>query len=226
VFRVADEGMSRALGTRKRAYLWTLNAPSTTEHSLFLPGQRGKHGPCNCWKRATDLGVWNARQSKAWNHLRTVLRDHLPDAAYFRAVEVQTRGALHLHILVVVDEPLDVAQLHEWARTAGFGCVMDLEPLARGSAKAARYVSKYVSKACDLRGDVPWVAVDDDGVALKDDPYKPTYRTHSQSGNWPCSMREVVSVAAAVAGRLADDRVPVLESGLVPLDPAGVDPPG
>jgi len=145
--------------------------------------------------------------------LRTVLRDHHPDAAYFRAVEVQDgkrrrdgvgRGALHLHILIVVDEPLDVATLHEWARTAGFGCVMDLELLPRASSRAARYVSKYVSKACDMRGDVPWVAVDDEGVATKLDPFKPTYRTNSHSRNWLCSMREVTAAAAAFAGRLVE----------------------
>lgn len=210
VFRVADEGMLRALylhqGARRFAYLWTLSAPSTGPHQRFIPGRRGRHGWCSC--EITDLATWNARQGSAWNRLRTSLRDQIPEAAYFRAVEVQDgkrggtgRGALHLHVLLVVDQVLNVDQLHALALAAGFGCVMDLELLPAGSTKAARYVSKYVSKACDSRTDVPWAAVTDDGEPLRTDPFRATYRTWSQSRNWPCRMAEVVD-----ASRLAVNR--------------------
>jgi hypothetical protein len=138
------------------------------------------------------------------------------------------RGALHQHFILVTDKSVDVEWLHGQALLAGFGCVMDIDPVERGRTSPG-YLCKYVSKGCASTNEIPWVAVDDDGVTLKDDPYKPTYRTYSQSANWRCTMAEVIDVARAAANRHAATlaATPVDESsvGSELLDPALVPTP-
>jgi hypothetical protein len=120
--------------------------------------------------------------------------------AYFSAVEVQelNRYALHRHVLLVMDRPAEIGLLHEWATSAGYGCVFDLEPLVPGSRKAARYVAKYVSKSCDARVGVPWLRQTVDRATGEiEDSTSATYRTWSSSRTWGVTMREVVAASRA-----------------------------
>lgn len=198
VLRVADAGITHHHGRSRVVTFLTLTAPSQSPHQRYIPGRRGRHGDCSCW--VPDLARWNADQSSYWNRLRTALSREVPGFDYFRAVEVQDgkrggegRGALHLHVLVVSDGPLDILRVHELAIASGFGCVLDPgEPITPGSRKAARYVAKYVSKACDSRHVVPWLRLDSRTGEFSD---RATYRTWSSSRSWGCTMAEVVSAS-------------------------------
>lgn len=194
VFRVADAGLSAGARRGRRLYLLTLTAPSQGPHRRWVPGEKGVHGDCDCW--VEDLAAWNGSQAKCWNRLRTWLTREYPSLRYFRAVEVQDRGALHLHVLLVLDESVSIQAVQAAALASGFGCVIDLEPLTPGSPKAARYVSKYVTKACDTRESVPWYDERLDrwtGEILE--RTEAAYRTWSSSQSWDLTMRECVAAA-------------------------------
>jgi hypothetical protein len=152
-----------------------------------------------------QLARWNADHSGAWNRLRLAL-SRMGVASYFRGVEVQDgssradrrgRGALHDHVLLVVPAGVSLGVEAVWraALAAGYGCVLDLQPL-ESRQKAARYVSKYVTKAADRRELVPWFRERVD-VATGEitEQTRATYRTWSKSREWACSMAEVVEAA-------------------------------
>jgi hypothetical protein len=128
----------------------TLTAPGEHEHARWIPGRPGGGGPCDC--RVGDLAEWNAAAGQAWNRLRLGLSRLCP-FEYFRVVEVQKRGALHLHVLLWSAEPLPRGQVQELALAAGFGCQIDLSPLS--PKRHAHYAAKYATKATDQRGAAP-----------------------------------------------------------------------
>ncbi|MCZ2810286.1 hypothetical protein O2W15_02450 [Modestobacter sp. VKM Ac-2979] len=110
---------------------------------------------------------------------------------YFRVVEVQKRGALHLHVLVWSSDPLSRDQVQRIALAAGFGCQVGLTLLS--PQQHARYAAKYATKATDQRGDVPW-AVDvvntrTGEVSRGSAPAR--YRTWSSSRQWGLTVRDV-----------------------------------
>jgi len=136
------------------------------------------------------LGSWNASAGKRWNVLRGALGRLYPGAEFFRAVEPQKRGALHFHVIVWTPTPLVLAEVQRLAIGAGFGCVIDYEPAAVGDTRQAAYVSKYVTKATDQRGEVPWDVVDletGEVEAVKD----ARYRTWSSSRGWGMTMKAI-----------------------------------
>jgi hypothetical protein len=136
------------------------------------------------------LGSWNASAGKRWNVLRGALMRLYPDAQFFRAVEPQERGALHLHVIWWSPTPLVLKDVQPLAVAAGFGCVIHYRPSPAGDTGAAAYVSKYVTKATDQREDVPWDVVDRETgevEAVKD----ARYRTWSCSRGWGMTMRMV-----------------------------------
>lgn len=201
-----------ASGSLPRGYFLTLTAPSFTEHGRFVPGRRGDHGRCpsGCGSAPGDLASWNATAAAAWNRLRLSLSRLSPGLEFFRVVEVQKRGALHLHVIVWADAPLLVGQVHAAALAAGFGCVLDLRPIRSGrDARHAAYVAKYATKASDQRGDVPWarpVAVVDaeTGEVTQHVNPDPTYRTWSASRSWGLTMRDIREALRAHVARAAD----------------------
>jgi hypothetical protein len=155
---------------------------------------------------------------------------------FLRAVEVQDRGALHLHILVWSPEPLDVVRVQDLALTAGFGCVLDLAPIEPGSKRHAYYVSKYVTKACDSRDAVPWmVEVEDEETGellmVRRDA---SYRAWSSSRSWGLTMRVIKARCAAAARAAAAHRREVVlllddassPSGATEVDAGPAPPPG
>lgn len=183
-------------------YLLTITAPGTRSthkrwHRNEWSGQP-LHADCSC---SLDEGLadWNASAGKRWNVLRGNLRRLVPDLEFFRAVEPQKRGALHLHVIVASPVALDPLAVQRLALAAGFGCVMDLAVIEAGSRRHAYYVAKYVTKAADSRADVPWAA---DVVNLETGeidhlPTMPTYRTWSSSHGWGLTMRALKEGIAA-----------------------------
>jgi hypothetical protein len=136
------------------------------------------------------LGSWNSSAGKRWNGLRGALVRLYPGMEFFRAVEPQERGALHLHVIVWTPMPLVLNDVQALALAAGFGCVIHYREAPAGDTGAAHYVSKYVTKATDQRQDVPWDVLDQETgevVAVKD----ARYRTWSSSRGWGMSMRIV-----------------------------------
>jgi hypothetical protein len=92
---------------------------------------------------------------------------------------------------------------------AGFGCVLDLDPIQPGDLRSAAYVSKYVSKATDARDEVPWVEEFVDTVTgeVFSRHVEARYRTWSASRQWGPTMKvlrqAVRDAARARAARLA-----------------------
>lgn len=195
-------------------YLLTLTAPGDRQHTM------PSGDVCACTPvGGVDLAEWNASAAGRWNLLRTRLRKDIPTLQYLRAVEVQKRGALHLHVIVRSPAPLDPVELRHLAVGYGFGHSVDLEPLPPGSRRAARYVSKYVTKGSDARLSVPWASdhVDRLSGEITRVRYQPaTFRTWSASQGWGLTMREVreairrvreTSVQRAAASGPREDRL-------------------
>lgn len=183
-------------------YLLTLTAPGSEQHWHKSAGRM-----CECTPAGgIDLPRWNASHSRRWNHFRTVLRRDVPQLEFFRGVEVQDRGALHDHAMVWSPVALSVTGLRRMAIAAGFGHSIDLAPCAPGSRKAAYYVSKYVTKACDSRGSVPWWGelVDYETGEVTEDVVDGRYRTWSMSRSWGKTMTLVRAEAAAYAQGIRD----------------------
>jgi hypothetical protein len=154
---------------------------------------------CSCTPAGgVDLPRWNASHSRRWNHLRTTLRREYPDLEFFRGVEVQQRGALHDHALVWSPVPLRKSVVRDLAMRAGFGHALDLAPIT-SAKQAAYYVSKYVTKATDLRADVPWWGdvIDFDTGEVTEGIVDGRYRTWSMSRRWGLRMADVRAEALA-----------------------------
>jgi hypothetical protein len=184
------------------------------------------------------LGQWNRQESACWNRLRTALARSYDGMAYIGAVEVQKRGALHRHLMIWTPEPLVPAEVQALAQEAGYGCVFDVQPVD-DVRKAARYVSKYITKSAGDRGNVPWTAevLDEQTGELRELSTVPTFRTWSSSQNWGFTvkgLREVMMQQARaramylreLADLLALDApdVPAV-AGPAPTDSPSSDPP-
>lgn len=192
--RIAESG-TRSSG---HMYLLTMTAPGDDVHRM----PSGDVCPCTP-PGGVDLGEWNASAAARWNQMRTRLRARIPRLEYLRAVEVQKRGALHLHVIVWSPEPLDQVAMRKMAMGYGFGHSLDLAPIAPGSRKHAYYVAKYVTKACDQRENVPWAAdlVDKGtGEIMRIDADRATYRTWSASHGWGMTMKDIRMLCARAAG--------------------------
>lgn len=189
--RVADSGLNRDARSYNMAML-TFTAPGTSRHrDKSSPGQPW----CSCTPEGgVDLAEWNASHSRRWNHLRTMIRREFPWVEFMRGVEVQTRGALHDHVIAWSPaRQWDVRVLRELAIRAGFGHEVDVAPCAPKSLRAAYYVSKYVTKACDVREQVAWAGdvVDLDTGEISRGRIPARYRTWSCSRNWGLTMKEI-----------------------------------
>jgi len=203
------------------ALLLTLTAPS--EKGAHCQVHRGCDGagvtcqvcPCSV-PGGVDLGSWNASLTKRVNRLLSAIRrgEASPKVRgrraavaveYFQAREVQQRGALHVHVVLVpsADKPLqlDRRMLRQLAMSHEFGHSVDLRPVgtskhggskARSPGRVAGYLSKYVTKAADLRAAVPWPC----------QPYgrrQAAFRTWTRSQSWGVTMRDVREAARPAA---------------------------
>jgi hypothetical protein len=189
----------------------TLTAPGVTpDHLRYVQNWDGRslRPVCGCETNLqAGLGLWNASAGSRWNRMRTALSDSFPGLSYFRAVEVQKRGALHLHVIVWFPAAPDPRALQSFALAAGFGCSTDWAPAEPGSRRFAYYVAKYATKSCDERNDVPWIApvADRETGEIRPMMTVPTYRTWSSSQNWGLTIKECRDVVRAAAVRRAAD---------------------
>lgn len=235
VRRVAAEGLLNHSGSGF-LYLLTVTAPAADEHLQWVPGwdRKSDRPVCGCEAQLEGgLGLWNASASKRWNRLRTSLKRLSPDLEYFKAVETQKRGAIHYHLPIWSPVPLNVVVVQALALRAGFGCVLDLDPIKSGDLRAASYVSKYVSKATDARDDVPWTAdvVNEHTGEVRLLHTSARYRTWSASRGWGLTMkalrealREAARARAARLAEVAGDLPALTSAGVLVPAPSG-DPP-
>jgi len=151
---------------------------------------------------------------------------------YWRGVEIQDgkrckkgcegRGAIHYHGLIWSANPLDPQEVQVLAMRAGFGCVMDIQPIRAGDTRAAAYASKYVSKATDQRGQVPWETLDTETgelVEVKD----ARYRTWACSRDWGLTMKVIDQAIRDAARKRAAALLALAETGA--LASAGIGSP-
>lgn len=169
--RVAVVAGSGAEVMGVRGLFITLTAPGAAAH-YHQDGRR-----CRCTPEGgVDLATWNVSAVARFNNfIRDLSREMGADIvfddeagkririrglSYFKAAEVQRRGALHFHVMVKridgTPAKLSVQLLRKLAVKHGFGHSVDVQRLEPGHAA---YVAKYVSKASDQRVDVPWSGV-------------------------------------------------------------------
>jgi hypothetical protein len=179
---------------------------ATSRHRQAVPSWRHvstARPACDCGLPPGGLEEWNPSAGARWNVLRTNLRRN-HELEFFKVNEVQDRGALHLHVLLRSQTPLDVMEIHALALSAGFGCSMDLAQMP--AARAARYVAKYAAKGYTGRPEVPWKDyVLDKGTGEMRVRQTAAYRTVSQSHRWGLTLRQIKDSirASLVAARAA-----------------------
>jgi hypothetical protein len=196
---VAESGLGAA--PAGYLYLVTLTAPGSRPH-LIRPGR-----PCPCTPTGgVDLAAWNADHSRRWNIWVTRLRAEHAGCQYFRAVEVQRRGALHDHVILWSADRVSKAEVRALAIAGGWGHEVDVQRLEPGSRWVARYVAKYVSKACDSRTEVPWAGevVEPATGEVLPGVVTARYRTWSMSARYGVRMAEVRRAAGDRARQLAE----------------------
>jgi hypothetical protein len=194
--RLVDNGAGIHLANGLLGYFVTLTAPGTSDHLRWYQGKRPRHRvACTCHDHGGSKGTWNAGESKCWNRLRTALtRDR--QVIFAGAVETQARGMLHRHVLLFTDRELVHEEVQALALAAGYGCVLDVEPV-KSVQKAARYIAKYVTKSSGERAAVPWERLDEETGELVGK--RATYRLWSSSRRWGITMREIRATASAQA---------------------------
>lgn len=194
--RLVDNGAGIHLANGMLGYFVTLTAPGTADHLRWYQGTRPKERHrCYCHDHGMTDGWWNGGESKCWNRLRTALtRDRR--VIFAGAVETQQRGLLHRHVLLFTDRVLLHEEVQALALAAGYGCVLDLEPV-KSVEKAARYIAKYVTKSSCERAAVPWEVLDPETGELVGK--RATYRLWSSSRRWGVTMREIRATQSAQA---------------------------
>jgi len=162
------------LSTHPYAYMVTLTAPG----------------------KGTDLAAWNTDSGRCWNRMALLLRRFDLTIQYLRAAEVQQRGAIHHHVLILSSLPLTRNRVSRMAKRAGYGWMVDVQRITSTKAAAA-YVAKYVAKAAGQRDEVPWLGdvVDDSTGVLQLGVVRARYRT------WSRSRRYGITLAAVKAAR-------------------------
>ena len=185
VRRVAASGMGDVVLLPGRAYFLTLTAAGEGKCPSWCP----------CLANAAPVSVLNGRYGKGFNRFMQELRREVErrgggDVQYFRATEVQERGALHAHVPFRVERPvkLSKALIRRLAIAKGFGHSVDLQEL---SPRHASYCAKYVSKAADQR----------DGVRVCDRATGELSRWKGRS--WSASRRWGESMSAVRAAQRA-----------------------
>ncbi len=224
--RVADSGAHRATGY---SYFLTVTAPGTAPHMVWSPkGTRRARVICGC-DEGVELADWNPTAGSRWNHLRTLI-NRRGRVEFMRTVEIQKRGAIHLHLMIWSPVPLDVLTIQSDALAAGFGCVLRMDRL--DAQRHAHYVAKYVTKACDSRDEVPWRTdvLDESTGEIRPMHTHATYRAWSASRGWGLTMRVIrealraraIARAAEVAALplAAPEGAPVHDPPLAGLAPA------
>ena len=223
--RIIDLGITDRIGAGY-TYFLTVNAPGTNEHRRWVQGKITRQRPsCECHDNGLSLGEWNADASACWNRFRLSL-SRLVDGSltFIRSVEVQKRGALHLHVILNVDRPLIPEEVQALALAAGFGCVFDLQ-VVNSAQKAAWYISKYVTKSAGARSEVPWVAdvVDRQTGEIRRMKTIASFRAWSAAQSWGFTLKGLREIARLQA-RARDHYLAELELLLCQENAGGLAP--
>lgn len=153
VMSIAASGAKSAHA--QRTWFLTFTAPGNKAHEM----RAGVRCPCTP-DEGVDLAQWNGRAVDRWNDLARALARAwgVERFEYFKAVEVQKRGALHLHVIVRLPAPrkLSKTRVRFLAIRHGYGHEVDVQAVNEAGA-AAWYVAKYVAKASSDRHEVPYV---------------------------------------------------------------------
>jgi len=171
-------------------YLLTLTAPSHRYH------YKGNGDLCECSPdveipQDEYLAQFNANASTYWTHFLKQLRRRARGIEYFRAVEIQQRGAIHYHVIIKSDDPLSLKAIRTLAVGTGWGHSVQLD-LIDDVQRVAGYVAKYVTKAVSARSSVPWFRdVVDRETGEITSSFRPTFRAWSCSLGWGVSMKAV-----------------------------------
>lgn len=183
--------------------------------TLTAPSEKGQHRHrgfvCPCTPAGgIHLATWNGRAVDRWNDFHRALeREVGQDVAYFKGVEVQGRGALHLHVIIRCERPLMIrtSRLRALAMRHGYGHEVDLRPNV--DMRAGSYVSKYVSKSCDERRRAPYVH------RVTGEVGNGRWRAWTASRDWGMTMGRLkasqaawAAIAAAAARPEDDDPAP------------------
>jgi hypothetical protein len=129
-----------------------------------------------------------------WNRLRLNLKRQGYLEEYAAALELQARGALHMHLLAT-GSYLPVRRFSELASAAGFGSIVDIRAVKRDGAEDAKNSAAYVAK--ELAG---YVMKDGQGLAEKTNVRRRPVRF---SRGWGCSLGAARKIIAA---ELAEER--------------------
>lgn len=188
---------------RYRLWLLTVTAPGQRVH------RRPDGSVCACTPPGgVSVAGWNYRSGERFNRFMQDLRRRYGNVQYARAAEIQGRGAIHFHILfrscgyrglsaqeaaLASGDP--DAPIRLLAMKHGFGHEVDLQ-MVEGDW-AAGYCAKYVSKSCDSREGVPWMALDPDSGELIEVRGHGRFRTWTSSRRWGSTMAEVKRAQAA-----------------------------
>lgn len=224
----------------------TLTAPGDGLHAM----PSGDICPCTD-ADGVDLAVWNGHVGPRWNRFCQALRRLLGvPVQYFRAVEVQSRGALHEHVLLRAPagswrlSRRQIAAIRRLAIAHGYGHEVDLVRVQAGE-RAAGYVAKYAAKSTDQRSDVPWLYRDTGelgrGRAWQDGAYvtrdgtveprgkvrRPGYRVWTASRRWGLTMAGCRAVQRAWAVQHSGAKRPLdlNAEGYTQGGPTASDPP-
>lgn len=234
--RVIEDGCSVQVAAGLYGHFITVTAPGKRAHLRWWQGRRpGSRPACGCHEHGMSDGEWNRQESKCWNRLRTALARRVDTLVFAGSIETQKRGLLHRHVVVFASERLHFSDLQDLALAAGYGCVLDVEPLD-SPQKAARYISKYASKGAAQRPEVPWsrTVVDQDTGELREVPLRATYRLWSSSQKWGVTLKQLrtaASLQARARARYLEELTAALaaDSSSSPERPAlaaaGSDPP-
>lgn len=193
VFWVGDSGRTRYPGDT--ILMVTLTAPSDVDQHCMrhrkCDARREDCVVCECTPEGgVHLGEWNGRCSARWNRfVEDLRRETGVKLQYFRAAELQKRGALHFHVLIRLPRSrgvvIDEAQVRRLAMHHGFGHSVDVKAVS--NEKAASYLAKYVSKSCADRQDMPWV----DRRTAEVTNGNGRYRCWTSSRRWGWTMAHV-----------------------------------
>lgn len=207
--RLIEDGSGQHLENGMHGYFLTLTPPGENDHRRWYQGKRPPTRPdCDCHQHGQSKGQWNRGESANWNRLRTTLARDC-GIIFASAVEVQDgkrrsdgvgRSMLHRHVVLFADETLTYPEVQQAAIRAGYGCVVDVEPL-QNAAKAGKYLAKYVTKSSASRDDVPWsvMHVDYDTGEITERQVTATYRLWSAAHRWGITMKVLKQIAGAQA---------------------------
>ncbi len=191
---VAIHGSTRVPGGT--TVMITLTAPGNGEH-------RKPNGEvCRCTPaEGVHLPSWNARAGRNWNRYCQAMRRLFGvQLEYFKAAEIQRRGAIHYHVLVrfPVGVKLNQGQLRELAIDHGFGHSIDVQIVV--DERQASYCAKYAAKAVDARSEIPWVTTSGEIITGNG-----RFRVWTASRHWGLTMATLKAAQRHWANENAGD---------------------